>query len=123
MHRIITTLSIICCICLISLTDLHAQVSTSFETDFSNPGNSGNWVSLDEGAEPKEFIFDVSNQEMHVTIDKTSWHFVQLWVKPFNFQQSPYISFDIKTNESIEINIGVKGGDVWQLDHCVTDRG
>jgi hypothetical protein len=88
MNRIFTALSLICCVGLISLADMHAQASTSFETDFSNPSDYGNWVSLDEGADPKEFIFDVSNQDLQMTIDKTSWHFVQLWVKPFNFRQA-----------------------------------
>ena len=123
MNRIIRTLSLLCCLCFISPVLSNAQSSTSFETDFSNPSDYGNWVSLDEGADPKEFIFDVSNQELHMSINKTSWHFVQLWVNPFNFQQSPYISFDIKTNESIEITVGVKSGAVWQLEQTFTTNG
>jgi glucuronoarabinoxylan endo-1,4-beta-xylanase len=119
----IYSFSLVFMIGLISLSDLYAQAPTSFETDFSNAADYGNWVSLDLIDTIDEFLFDVSNQELHMTIDKTSWHYVQLWVKPFNFKQSPYISFDIKTNEAIEITIGVKGGDTWQLEQTFTTSG
>ncbi|MFH0759210.1 MAG: T9SS type A sorting domain-containing protein [Bacteroidota bacterium] len=102
---------------------LSAQAPTSWETDFSKPSNYGNWVSVDEDVSGDEFIFSYDNEEMHMTIDKASWHFVQLWIKPFNFTQNPYISFDLKTNEAIEITIGVKSGDVWNYQSSFTTSG
>jgi glucuronoarabinoxylan endo-1,4-beta-xylanase len=104
-------------------TLLPGQASSSWETDFSNPGNYGNWVSLDEGADPHQFLFDYSNEEMHVTVNKTSWHLIQLWINPFDFAQSPYISFDLKTTEAFEVTIGVKSGDTWSYQQTFTTSG
>jgi hypothetical protein len=46
MFRMISSSSLICLIGPISCLDIKAQSTMSFETDFSNPADYGNWVSL-----------------------------------------------------------------------------
>lgn len=88
----------------------------SWATDFSEGAPTGSFYSLDESAEPDEFIFTISNEEMRVDIDRTSWHFMH-WSDyggPVGFRDrpgiiymkdNPIMEFDIQTTNTINLNI------------------
>ncbi len=86
--------------------------ATSFETDFSDPaGNNGTWGSIDENADPHEFLFSVANGTMTIDYNKTSWHFIQFWIKPFDITVDPYFSFTARADKETPFHITLKDGD------------
>ena len=81
--------------------------STSFSTDFSNPtGANGTWAFIDEGT--NEFVKEISNGELKFTYTKTSWHFIQLWIRPFNITPNPYLKFTAKSSATGSLIIRIK---------------
>ena len=92
--------------------------TTTFETDFSNPsGSNGNWTFIDEGL--NEFTREISNGELKITYDKTSWHFIQLWIRPFDITAYPYLQFTAKADNSLTLAIRIKDQDGNQVEKSI----
>ena len=92
--------------------------STSFSTDFSNPsGANGTWAFIDEGM--NEFTKEISGGEMKITYNKTSWHFIQLWIQPFNITPNPYLKFTARAESDGNLSIRIKDQNGNQVEKSI----
>ncbi len=89
---------------------------TSFETSFEEGEPTGNWYSWAGG-----FSVSFSGGEMTVDYDKNEadgnqWDRLVLWVKPFDFSNSPFISFTIKSDSERNSVVTVKDDNDISID-------
>jgi len=96
---------------------------TSFETSFEGEEPTGNWYDWADA-----FSIEFSNGEMIVDYNKTEaagnlWDRLVLWVKPFDFSESPFISFTIKSDAERSSVITVKDDNDVSIDLSFTLPG
>ncbi len=78
-------------------------INTGEKLDFTS-GNRGGWSIQDEGS--GEITIDYTNDILNVSVvNKTSFHFLQHWVKYFDISQNPYLAFDVKTDSTFNLII------------------
>ena len=85
------------------------EITKKFETDFKYSENYGNWSSVDQGDYNYSFYIkpdtSIDGNVLNIDIDKKSWQFLQLWIKPVDIKDRPYILCDLKSDTPVPISV------------------
>ena len=85
------------------------EITKKFETDFKRSENYGNWSSVDQGDYNYSFYIkpdtSIDGNVLNIDIDKKSWQFLQLWIKPVDIKDRPYILCDLKSDTPVPISV------------------
>jgi len=87
--------------------------SSTLNLDFTNASDADRFTPI--GAVDGEFQKTVADGVMKVAINKSEWHFLQLYINPFDFLSHPYFTLRIKVDQPTPIRIWLKQADGAEL--------